>query len=147
MGDRVYMRVACRREDAPQFEKLGFVEDETEGEIAISMVDAEANYGHWEPLQKLAKAGVPFFGWHDSGGEYDGCVLASDGMEYADALCTAHESRPVAPVNPDGSIDSDRLNEAKRYYEVLARSRAVLAIPEEASGGTEGIECNARPGP
>ena len=147
MGDRVYMRITCRREDAPHFEKLGFVEDETEGEIAISMVDAESNYGHWEPLQELAKAGVPFFGWHDAGGEYDGCVLASDGTEYADALCTTHESRPLAPVNADGSIDSDRLNEAKRYYEVLARARSALAIPEETTGGTERIECNARPGP
>jgi hypothetical protein len=111
------------------------------------MVDAEANYGHWEPLQELAKAGVPFFGWHDAGGEYDGCVLASDGTEYADALCAAHESRPLAPVNADGSIDSDRLNEAKRYYEVLARARAALAVPEETPDGAERIECNAREGP
>ncbi len=147
MGDRVYMRITCRSEDAPHFEKLGFMEDETEGDIAISMVDAEANYGHPEPLQELAKAGVPFFGWHDSGGEYDGCVLASDGMEYADALCTAHESRPLAPVNADGSIDSDRLNEAKRYYEVLVRARVALAVPEEATGSAERIECNARQGP
>ena len=147
MGDRVYMRITCRREDAQHFEKLGFVEDETEGEMAISMVDAEANYGHWEPLQELAKAGVPFFGWHDPGGEYDGCVLAADGTECADALCTTHESRPLAPVNADGSIDSDRLNDAKRYYDVLARARSALAIPEEATGSTERIECKARPGP
>jgi hypothetical protein len=147
MRDRVYMRITCRREDAPRFEKLGFVEDETEGEVATSMVDAEANYGHWEPLQELAKAGVPFFGWHDAGGEYDGCVLASDGMEYADALCTTHEPRPLAPVNADGSIDSDLLNEAKRYYEVLARARAALGFPEEAPGDSERMECDARQGP
>jgi hypothetical protein len=147
MGDRVYMRITCRREDAPYFEKLGFVEDETEGEIAISIVDAEANYGHWEPLQELAKAGVPFFGWHDAGGEYDGCVLASDGTEYADALCTTHEPRPLAPVNADGSIDSDRLNEAKRYYEVLAKARAALAIREEAPPDEGRMECDARQGP
>jgi hypothetical protein len=147
MGDRAYVRITCRRVDAPRFEKLGFVEDETEGEIAISMVDAEANYGHWEPLQELAKAGVPFFGWHDAGGEYDGCLLASDGAEYTDALSTTHEARPVAPVNADGSIDPERLNEAKRYYEVLAKARAALAVPEEASGGMERIECDARQGP
>ena len=67
-------------------------------------------------------------------------------MEYADALCTPHEARPLAPVNADGSIDSDRLNEAKRYYEVLARARSALAIPEEATGA-ERTECNARQGP
>lgn len=131
MGDRVYMRITCRREDAPHFQKLGFVEDETESEIAISMVDEEANYGHWQPLQDLAEAGIPFFGWHDPGGEYDGRVLASDGADYADALCTTHECRPLAPVNADGSIDSAGLIAAQRYYEVLSRARAALVIREE----------------
>jgi hypothetical protein len=73
--------------------------------------------------------------------------LASDGTEYADALCTAHEPRPLAPVNADGSIDSERLNGAKRYYEVLERARAALAVPEEAPGGMERMECDARQGP
>jgi hypothetical protein len=131
MGDRVYMRITCRPEDAPHFEKLGFVEDETESEIAISMVDAEANYGHWQPLRELAKTGIPFFGWHDPGGEYDGCVLASDGTDYVDGLCTTHECRPLVPVNADGSIDSAGLIAAQSYYDVLSKARAVLAIPEE----------------
>ena len=106
MGDRVYMRITCRREDAPHFENLGFVEDESESEIAVSMVDDEANCGHSQPLRELAGGGVPFFGWHDAGGEYDASVLASDGAEYAEALCTAQEPRPLAPVNADGSIDT-----------------------------------------
>ena len=147
MRDRAYVRITCRRVDAPRFEKLGFVEDDIEGDIAISMVDAETNYGHWEPLQELAKAGVPFFGWHDAGGEYDGCVLASDRTEYAEALCTTHEPRPVAPVNVDGSIDPERLNEAKRYYEVLAKARATLGIHEEPAPGKRRMECDARQGP
>ena len=131
MGDRVYMRITCRREDAPHFQKLGFVEDETESDVAISMVDEEANYGHWQPLQDLAKAGIPFFGWHDSGGDYDGCVLASDGTDYVDALCTTHECRPLVPVNADGSIDSAGLIAAQSYYRVLSKARAALAIREE----------------
>lgn len=147
MGDRVYMRIVCRREDAPHFERLGFVEDEAESAIALSMVDEEANYGHWEPLQQLAKAGVPFFGWHDPGGEYDGCVLASDGVEYADALSTTHEARPVAPVNPDESIDFGRLSEAKCYYKILAMAQALLNIQEQAAPGEGRIECDTRQGP
>jgi hypothetical protein len=143
MGDRAYMRIACRREDAPHFHKLGFVEDEPESEIAISMVDEEANYGHWQPLQELAKAGVPFFGWHDAGGEYDGCILASDGTEYADALCTTHECRPLVPVNSDGRIDAQALDGVKRYYAVLAKARAALAIREEAPRVQERIERDA----
>ena len=141
------MRIFCRREDAPHFKKLGFVEDEAESTIAISMVDEESNYGHWEPLQQLAKAGVPFFGWHDPGGEYDGCVLASDGVEYADALSTTHEARPVAPVNADGTIDFERLNEAKRYYKILAKAQALLDIQEQAAPGEGIIECDMRQGP
>lgn len=147
MGDRVYMRIFCRREDAPHFERLGFVEDAAESAIAVSMVDEEANYGHWEPLQQLAKAGVSFFGWHDPGGEYDGCVLASDGVEYADALSTKHEARPVAPVNADGTIDFERLSEAKRYYKILAKAHALLDIQEQAPHGEGRLECETTQGP
>jgi hypothetical protein len=147
MGDRVYMRITCRREDAPHFEKLGFVEDEAESEIAVSMVDDEANYGHSQPLRELARGGVPFLGWHDAGGEYDSRVLASDGVEYAEALCTAQEPRPLAPVNADGSIDADGLREALRYHEVLVRAQLALGVQEEAAPGKTKTEREAREGP
>lgn len=147
MGDRVYMRITCRREDAAHFEKMGFLEDEAESEIALSMVDDEANYGHSQPLRELARGGVPFFGWHDAGGEYDASVLASDGGEYAEALCTAHEPRPLAPVNAHGSIDADGLREAIRYYEVLTRARRALGIQEEGAPGDGKTGRDAREGP
>jgi hypothetical protein len=141
------MRITCRREDASHFEKLGFVEDEAESEIAISMVDDEANYGHSQPLRELAGGGVPFFGWHDAGGEYDARVLASDGAKYAEALCTAQEPRPLAPVNTDGSIDADGLREAIRYFEVLTRAHLALGVQEEAAPGETKTERDARERP
>lgn len=147
MGDRVYMRITCRREDALYFENLGFVEDEVESEIAISMVDDEANYGHSQPLRELARGGVPFFGWHDAGGEYDARVLASDGAEYAEALCTAQEPRPLVPVNADGRVDADALRETIRYYEVLTRVHLALGVQEEAALGNGKTERDAREGP
>ena len=147
MGDRVYMRITCHREDALHFENLGFVEDEAESEIAISMVDDEANYGHSQPLRELAGGGVPFFGWHDAGGEYDARVLASEGAEYTEALCTAQEPRPLAPVNTDGSIDADGLREALRYHEVLVRAQLALGVQEEAALREGKTERDAREGP
>ena len=50
MGDRAYVRITCRREDAERFGQLGFVEDSAEGDIAVSMVDEEANYAHYFEL-------------------------------------------------------------------------------------------------
>jgi hypothetical protein len=58
-------------------------------------------------------------------------VLASDGTEYVDALCTTHECRPLVPINADGSVDSAGLVAAQSYYEVMSRARAALAIREE----------------
>jgi hypothetical protein len=131
MGDRVYMRITCRREDAPHFERLGFVEDDTESEIAISMVDEDANYGHWQPLQDLAKAGVPFFGWHDPGGDYDGCFWHR--MERITLTrCARHTSAGHwCQLTPTAVIDSAGLIAAQSYYDVLSKARAVLAIREE----------------
>jgi hypothetical protein len=37
MGDRSYVRITCRREDAEHFQELGFVEDHVESDIALSM--------------------------------------------------------------------------------------------------------------
>ncbi|MBI1897217.1 MAG: hypothetical protein HYS04_11955 [Acidobacteria bacterium] len=37
MGDRAYVHITCRREDAERFGQLGFVEDGAEGDIAVSM--------------------------------------------------------------------------------------------------------------
>ncbi len=70
MGDRAYVRITCRREDVDRFEQLGFVEDDAESDIAMSMVDSEANYAHYSALTALAKTGTVFFGWHEAGCEY-----------------------------------------------------------------------------
>ncbi|HYT89363.1 MAG TPA: hypothetical protein VEL76_11710, partial [Gemmataceae bacterium] len=60
MGDRAYVRITCRREDAERFGQLGFVEDGAESDIAVSMVDDEANYAHYSGLTGLARTGIVF---------------------------------------------------------------------------------------
>ena len=135
MGDRAYVRITCRREDAERFQQLGFVEDDSESDIAVSMVDDEANYAHYSALTALAKAGIVFFGWHDAGGEYDGSMFASDGTgEYHDVLSTPNELLVLARVKPDGSIAEGDLDRARKYYAALAVARAELGIVEAEPG-------------
>ncbi len=132
MGDRAYVRVTCRREDVERFAALGFVEDDSEGDTAVSMVDDEANYAHYSALTTLAKAGVVFFGWHDPGCEYDGSMFASDGMgEYHEALSTPNESLALVRVNPDGSVPEGDLDRVREYYAALARARTALGLEED----------------
>ena len=132
MGDRAYVRLTCRREDADRFEQLGFVEDDTEGRLAVSMVDDEANYAHYAKLIELAKKNIVFFGWHDAGGEYDGSMFASagDGM-YHEALSTSHESLPLVRVRPDGSVAENDLDRVRDYYVALKFARAALELKED----------------
>ena len=129
MGDRVYVHITCRREDGERLAQLGFVEDGAEGDIAVSMVDDEANYAHYSALTGLAKAGIVFFGWHDAGCEYDGSMFASDGTgEYREVLSTPNESVALVRVTPDGSIAGGDLDRVRQYYAALAVARAELGI-------------------
>lgn len=135
MGDRAYARITCRRRDAERFEELGFVEDEPDGDAAVSMVDDEANYGHYSALTALAKAGIVFFGWHDAGCEYDGSTFASDGTgKYHEVLSTANEPLALARVKPDGSIAEGDLDRVREHYAALARARAELGLKEDGPG-------------
>jgi hypothetical protein len=135
MGDRTYVRITCRREDAERFQEIGFVEDDAENEIAVSMVDNEANYANYSALTALAKAGIVFFGWHDAGCEYDASMFASDGTcEYREVLSTPNESLALVRVMPDGTIAEGDLDRVREYYAALAVARAELGIAEGGSG-------------
>jgi len=132
MGDRAYVRLTCRQEDAGRFEQIGFVEDCTEGELAVSMVDEEANYAHYSELTELAKASVVFCGWHDAGGGYDGAMFASGGDgQYYDVLSTSQESLPLLRVNSEGAILEGDLDGVREYYSALACARKALGLKED----------------
>jgi len=131
MGDRAYVRITCRSEDSERFGQLGFVEDDVESDIAMSMVDDDANYAHYSALIELAKNGVVFFGWHDAGCEYDGSMFASDGMgQYREVLSTPNESQALVRVKPDGSIADGDLDRVREYYAALAKARAELGVKD-----------------
>ncbi len=78
MGDRCYMEVRCRREDAPLFEELGFtIQDDEPLPPIVRLVDEEANYAHFGELPE----NVPWLGESGSGGCYNGAQYACDGVE------------------------------------------------------------------
>ncbi|MCZ2156670.1 MAG: hypothetical protein LC114_22670 [Bryobacterales bacterium] len=132
MGDRAYVRLTCRQADAGRFEQIGFVEDCAEGEMAVSMVDEEANYAHYSELIGLAKENVVFCGWHDAGGDYDGAMFASGGDgQYHEALSTSHESLPLVRVKPDGAIVEADMDHMREYYSALACARKTLGMKED----------------
>ena len=134
MGDRAYVRITCRREDVERFQQLGFVEDEAESDVTVSMVDDEANYAHYSSLTALAKAGVVFFGWHDAGCEYDGSMFASNGTgEYHEVLSTPNESLALVRVRPDGTVADGDLDRVRDYYAALAVARSELGIGKAGS--------------
>lgn len=129
MGDRAYVRLTCRQADVGRFEQIGFVEDCTEGELAVSMLDEEANYAHYTELIELAKENIVFCGWHDVGGDYDGAMFASGGDgQYHEALLTSHESLPLVRVKPDGAIVEDDLDRVREYYSALACAKRALGL-------------------
>lgn len=132
MGDRAYVRLTCRQEDAGRFEQIGFVEDCTESEFAISMVDEEANYAHYSELIELAKENVVFCGWHDAGGDYDGAMFASCGDgQYHEVLSTSHALLPLVRVKPDASIAEGDLDDVREYYSARACAKKALGLKED----------------
>ena len=85
MGDRAYVEIVCREEDAPSFEAIGFMEEFRPGlpENVRAMVDAEASNGDCSELQLLAERGIIFRGWHDAGDNYDGaCQRSSENVVF-----------------------------------------------------------------
>ena len=126
MGDRCYMSTNCRPEDEQLFENLGFYreDDSDPTEIGVHMVDEEANYGHYDSLTGLAKDGIPFFGWHDAGGDYCAQLVAACNGEYADT--PQIECEPVARILPNGTVSPGGLTAVLDYYRVQAAAEAAI---------------------
>lgn len=138
MGDRAYMEVVCRREDAGFFEDLGFCEQDWRNDLppdVAFLVDEEANYGHATEIRQLATQGVPFCAWHDEGGDYHAAVAASDGKRYCSVETLRGDGRPVVPVEPDGTVSCEPLRDAGEYYTIESAARRVLGIEQALFSG------------
>lgn len=131
MGDRAYMEVVCRREDAGRFEDLGFCEQEWGTDFpegVVFLVDEEANYGHDSAMQELSASGIAFCARHDEGGDYHAAVIASDGSRCCSVESPFGDGRPHVAVNPDGNVDAVAMKAAAEYYAVESAARRVLGI-------------------
>lgn len=125
MGDRCYMVVNCRRQDAPKFEELGFrIEDVyAPGEPGdpVMMVDDEANYAHYQKMPE----DIPYEGWHDAGGDYGCEVFACDGKKVHYADCNKDQS-VVVTVNEDCFMCEASLTRAREYYKAYKFAQEIL---------------------
>ena len=144
MGDRYYMEIVCRREDAPLFEPVGFLlrggcslrdgrlqEDYADevGSAVVHLFQDEANYacqvGSGSDGFGLLPKGVPFYGTHSAGGDYGDGVFATEGrvLHYAQAL--QNSGAPAVELNYEtGRIDRRALRQAERYVASLTAVQA-----------------------
>lgn len=120
MGDRCYFQMTAAKGDVEKINEVIFngdsdcweeVIDNEEG--TVTLIDYEANYGHFNQLMKLAEAGIVFEGFHHSGGEYDGCEFACYDGKYA--AVNAVEGGPIVLVGRSG-VDKTGLKHVKEYY-------------------------------
>ena len=87
MGDRCYLEITLRRSDLDRFGKhldaapgAEWYDHLSEEEDCPGVVTAsvhEANYAWFDERAEAARAGIPFYGRHDSGGEYGPYCFAS----------------------------------------------------------------------
>ena len=138
MGDRAYVEVVCREDDAPLFEAIGFMEESRPGlpGNVLAMVDAEASNGNCSELQVLAERGIIFRGGHDAGDNYDGACVASFGGRFYDVPRLNHSDLQCIEVHADGTVDADQLLAACEYLKAADQVAAGLGLPS----GSESVE-------
>lgn len=129
MGDRCYMEVTCRQSDAETFEEMGFREEGggiNLGELAgtlCTIADQQANYAHHGDMP----AKIPYFGYHDAGGDYGPMVFACDGAgAFAEAPTHHDAGGPLVGLLQDGSVDRESLQSTREYLKI--KRRAMLAL-------------------
>ena len=119
MGDRCYIRIVCRQQDQKRLEDNGYFCETENADGTVYMVCEEANYGDNDLREELASEGIPFFGWHGSGGGYGPCVFAAADGKHIEAETNFDDSGPVAVIREDGTPDPTDVQNAREYYRVL----------------------------
>ncbi len=127
MGDRCWLQMSFPRKDLPRFNEIlenhvweGCFWDEDSGDDEeVNAIIYEANYGWYDEIQALAKAGLSFTVSHGAGGEYGPCVYACYEGELVG--CSADwEGNPVAPIHKDG-VDENALKACMKYHHLVEK--------------------------
>jgi len=127
MGDRCYLEIEFSRNDLPRFNEIlkdklwdGVFWDEENGdELKVVAVVYEANYGWYDEIRALARAGLTFTVYHGAGGAYGPCVYAC----YKGDLvgCSADcDGNPVVPVTR-GSLHKVAYQDCLKYWKLVEK--------------------------
>lgn len=132
MGDRCYMSIICRKEDAAKFtddndgRNLGFVDmggyADLDAAGLTEVVDEGRNYGDTDDLPR----DIPYIGNHNEGDEYGGRVFACDGERFAEADAAHGETCPIVEVGRTTGLSSAQLTAAREYWETYRRACEAL---------------------
>lgn len=124
MGDRCHVSLTCRQTDFDKELKYHFHEDE-KGVGWIKCDEDEANYAYCNELEEWQGKGIPFYGRHDSGGNYGAGLFACDGKELAE--CSSDDyGCPVCSINDDGSVKQVDLDNVHEYQRVLKEAKRLV---------------------
>lgn len=127
MRDRCWLEMRFPRKDLPRFNEIlkdklweGVFWDEENGdEREVFAVVHEANYGWYDEIRALARAGLTFAASHGAGGEYGPCVYAC----YKGKLvgCSADwDGNPVVPVTR-GCLHKVAYENCLKYWKLMEK--------------------------
>lgn len=125
MGDRCWTELTCRKLDYDSTLHDYLPESEQIEPGVVQAWNSAANGGLFEEREAWAEAGIPFYGEHAPClGAYEGAIFASDGKVHADTLGVA--GQPVARMNRNLEYEAIDDEEARRYWNVLARAEELI---------------------
>ena len=124
MSDRCYLSVTVEAARLDEFKQIVFggqgAEEQESSDLAVNLVDYEANYAMYDELVKAAAAGIQFYGYHGEGGEYGPGYFFSKGGIYHEWEISKANNGFCVVVNNDGTIPQDEQEKLRMF--VLARS-------------------------
>jgi len=107
-----------------------FWDEECGDENEIVATIYEASYGWYDELQKLAKAGLTFYGDHSEGGDYGSCTFVGHGRKYQE-VSTNRDGCPVVVIGEDLQIKPNELDEVKDYWELYRKAEKYIEKEKE----------------
>ncbi|MBW1930271.1 MAG: hypothetical protein JRJ13_14105 [Deltaproteobacteria bacterium] len=131
MSDTCYLHITFPRKDLPKFNEVlkdelydgVFWDEEMGDEHQVDAIIYEANYGWYDQVQALARAGLTFSVSHGAGAEYGPCVYACYKGELV--MCSADwDGNPVIAIPRSGGVPIDDYLHCKRYWELVSRIEA-----------------------
>lgn len=126
MSDRCYLSVTVEAGRLTEFKQIVFggqnVDEQERSDLAVNLVDYEANYALYDELVEAAAAGILFHGYHADGGEYGPGYFFSKGGLYHEWEISKNNNGFCVVVDKDGTIPQDEQEKLRMF--VLARADA-----------------------